>query len=496
MASYLGSALGDAVGSVGSFMNAPRLDAIPESDSRISSAQFGSSVVGDGDDIHACRRSIQELKDDIGLIRTEQSQAMDTLGQLTVTIAESLKSAMQRFEKRLMLEMDARCEALERKFSEQTKKWSSSAAASDRAPSVEMSRARSPSSLKSPHGSGPGIRDSLNSFGGADSLSQSNRSVSTTVSEKKQPSQMSFASKFGKISASIEQSFQSLRDGAGALPDDASDHGSTGGAPSRISFGGEPASSTVQRVLYDLDSVSNASSGATGPTASAQAQFAKGVGARAQSEDLRAHRQSQPNQQHSKPEVVTSSGLSRSRAYTRDRDGRPHETSQPPPQVGVRADSSAPPPEGMASGKSAEGVPSLRRQQDRSPIVSCTRSGNRSPTALSPDSIQFRPDSGASAAPPSSHFRNRSPTALSPDSIQFRPDSGASAAPPSSHFSNMMGANHRGGSMALPRPGAGLQQGAAAPQGIAFAQPPRASSQQGAMMGGACAATYPHAARR
>lgn len=469
MSSYLGSALGDAVGSVGSFMNAPRLDAIPESDSRISSANFASTVVGDGDDIHACKCAIRELKDEIGQIRTEQSQAMDTLGQLTVTIAESLKSAMQRFEKRLMSEMDARCEALERKFSEQAKKWSSPIAASDsRAPSVEAS-GRSPSSLRSsPHG----IKDSLIGFGIGDPLSHSNRSVASTVSEKKQPAQPSFANKFGKIAASIEQSFQSLKDGQGAIPDDASDHGSTGGPPSRVSFGGLP-SSGMHRDLSDLDILSNASSSTTGPSSSLhhQAHLAKG-GARAQSEDMRSFRPENARQQHqqqSKPEVLTlSSNGGRSRPVTRDIE-RPQEVSPPPPAGGIRADKSPMLSEGAAPRpshcrvdkspmpleglKSAEVAACLRRQPDRSAAWAQTRAGNRSPSALSPDPVHYRPEK------------------------------------PNSQCSNMMGAASRGGSVGLGCTGAGPQQGAA-PQGMMCGQQQRASSVQGAMMGSACTPKY------
>lgn len=464
MSSYLGSALGDAVGSVGSFMNAPRLDAIPESDSRISSAQFASTVVGDGDgdDMHACKCAIRELKDEIGQIRTEQSQAMDTLGQLTVTIAESLKSAMQRFEKRLMSEMDARCEALERKFSEQAKKWSSPTAASDsRAPSVEVSGGRSPSSLRSAHGNGQSIKDSLIGFGIADPLSHSNRSVSTTVSEKKQPAQASFANKFGKIAASIEQSFQSLKDGQGPIPDDASDHGSTGGPPSRQSFGG-PLSSGLHRDMSDLDIVSNASSSTTGPSSSLQHQahhVAKG-GARAQSEDMRAFRPENARQQHqqqSKPEVLTlSSGLGRSRPFTRDRD-RPHDVSPPPQVSGIRPDKSPMPPEGL---KSAEAAAALRRQPDRSAAWALPRAGNRSPTALSPDSVNFRPE---------------------------KPNSQCTT----------MGAASRGGSVGLGGCAGTGPQHAAAPQGMMCGQQQqRASSVQGAMMGSACTPKYAYMARR
>jgi len=458
MSSYLGSALGDAVGSVGSFMNAPRLDAIPESDSRISSAQFASPVGGDGDGdgMHACKCAIRELRDEIGQIRTEQSQAMDTLGQLTVTIAESLKSAMQRFEKRLMSEMDARCDALERKFSEQAKKWSSPTAASDRALSVEVGGGRSPSSVRSPHGNGSSIKDSLIGFGLGDPLSQSNRSVSTTVSEKKQPAQASFANKFGKIAASIEQSFQSLKDGQGAVPDDASDHGSTGGPPSRQSFGGLP-SSGLHRDMSDLDIVSNASSSTTGPSVPIQHQahlVAKG-GVRAQSEDMRVFRPENARQQHqqqqSKPEVLTvSSGLGRSRPFTRDRE-RPQEVSPPPQGVGFRVDKSPMPPDGL---KSAEAAASLRRPPDRSAAWAVPRAGNRSPTALSPDSVNFS-----------------------------RPEK------PNSQCSAMMGAASRGGSVGLGCTGAGPQHGAA-PQGMMCGQQQRASSVQGAMMGSACTPKY------
>lgn len=454
MSSFLGSALGDAVGSVGSFMNAPRLDAIPESDSRMSSAQFASTsfaVEGDAD-IHACQRAIRELKDEIGQIRTEQSQAMDTLGQLTVSIAESLKSAMQRFEKRLMSEMDLRCDALERKCSEQAKKWQSPTAASERAPSMEVSGARSASLGKSPHGAG--IKDSLN--GVPDSLTQSNRSVSTSVSEKKQQQQQpqNFANKFGKIAASIEQSFQSLKNGQQAVDDTASDQGSTGTGPSRISFGGLAA---IHRDGSDLDIASNASSATNqSGTLHHQAHLAKG-GARAQSEDIRAFRPEDRQLQHSKPEALTNLG-GRSRQVTRD---RPHEASQPP-AVNRRISPSpagAQAYEGVESGKSADPLASLRRQPDRT--FGVPRSGARSPSAISPDPVQFKSNSCAATGAPS-------------------------------HLSAMMGAA-RGASMGLnsQRPG---QQSGAVPPGVTMGQQQRASSVQGVMMGSV--PKYPYAARR
>eukprot|EP00930_Biecheleria_cincta_P020928 TRINITY_DN1561_c0_g1_i13.p1 TRINITY_DN1561_c0_g1~~TRINITY_DN1561_c0_g1_i13.p1 ORF type:complete len:668 (+),score=75.07 TRINITY_DN1561_c0_g1_i13:183-2186(+) len=128
---------GSALGTRGT-LNTHGLEAIPESDAVVGPDDMLPKPCAESwcerastdpvlmdtkdaamkDRIRVLEDRMERLSNELVACRSEQEDAVDRLGQLTVSVAESMRKALQRFEKMI----DARCTAIERDLSRRWEK--------------------------------------------------------------------------------------------------------------------------------------------------------------------------------------------------------------------------------------------------------------------------------------------------------------------------------------------------------------------------------------